>query len=770
MSNNSKDQIHTHDSSDSSSYDHDPYLWLEDIESKKSMKWIENHNEKSLSTLEKYPEYQKLYDKILEILQSKDKLPYVTIRGKYVYNFWQDAEHIRGIIRRTTIEDYRNQYPSWDVLLDIDKLSESEKENWVYKGSSYIYPNYDRVIFSLSRGGSDACFLREFDVTKRQFVENGFNLNEAKSDITWIDYDHVFVSTDFGPGSLNKSGYPRFIKLWSRNQSHNQSHDQCDITDEGMKIKTNLEEAKTVFESSVDDVDVNVMIFYEGLKIKYTIFARSIDFFNKEFFLFDPTNYTHTKLDLPQKCNLLGLYNGQFIISLQEQWRDIKTGSLCSFILDDYVLNPSRTNINQLFVPSPKVSYESFDILKHSVMITTMNNVVNEITEYAFVNDQWIKTGFNIPSQGSLSMTSDEFSDIFYVCAADFLTPSSLFEYHINGYKYRYTCNLVKKLPNLFDSSKLKVLQKEAKSKDGTMIPYFIISKKDLLLDGSNPTLMYGYGGFEVSELPYYSGVIGNAWLNYGGVYVVANIRGGGEFGPEWHQVALKKNRMKCYEDFICIAEDLIKSGVTSPKKLGIKGGSNGGLLVGAVTMLRPELFNGVICSVPLLDMKRYHLLLAGNSWIGEYGDPDDAEMWNVIKKYSPYHNIKPDQKYPVIFFTTSTKDDRVHPGHARKMVAKLESMNYEVLYYENIEGGHGGAANQVQTAKLLALEYSYMLARLFDQSKITPQSHEDTCVKTKKKLKRKTINTNANKNINTDKNNKNDKRVRVTSSGGNFQ
>jgi prolyl oligopeptidase len=692
--------------------DTDPFLWLENIESSDSLKWVEEQNQHTVSILEKHPEYQNIYNNTLKQLQSDDKIPYVILRNNYVYNFWQDSTNIQGIIRRTTVEDYRNEHPAWDIVLDLDRLSRATDEKWVYKDATYIYPTHpcNRTILHLSKGGSDACFMKEFDIETKKFILDGFNLNEAKSDVTWLDIDHIFVGTDFGPGSLTRSGYPRIIKLWTRG--------------------TALENAETIFEISPDDVAVDITNFYEhglGGNIKYTIISRMIDFYNKDFFLLhNDSLYTKTKINLPEQCNLLGLYKNQFLISLQEDWNDIVTGSVCSFDLD----SREPYHINQLFAPAPKVSFEDLEILKKSVMVTTIHNITNTITEYDFIDGTWKPTGFLIPGQGSLSITGDENSNTYYVCYSDFLRPSTLYEY--NG----HDCMLVKKLPDCFDSSDFKVEQKEAKSKDGTMIPYFMVGRKDMRFNNSNPTILYGYGGFEVSMTPFYSGIIGNNWLNYGGVFVMANIRGGGEFGPAWHQAALTKNRMKCYEDFICIAEDLIRSGVTDSGKLGIKGQSNGGLLVSAVTMLRPDLFNAVLCSVPLLDMKRYHLLLAGNSWISEYGDPNDPDTWDYIKTYSPYHNIKQKEKYPVILFTTSTKDDRVHPGHARKMVAKMQGMNHQVLYFENQEGEHAGAADHIQTAKITALEYAHMLSRLQGTEKNLKRKIPTTAIKSAKYVK----------------------------------
>lgn len=715
--------------------DNDPFLWLEDIEGEKSLEWVKSQNKKSLSMLQNHPEYKNIYDKTLEFYQSTDKIPVITIQGDYVYNFWQDSVNIKGVIRRTTIKNYRNVNPKWEIILNMNKLPKIDGENWVYGGSTWLYPNYDRVFMYLRRGGSDACVIREFDTITKKFIDDGgFRLNEAKSSVVWIDIDHIYITTDFGEGSLNKSGYPRIVKMWTRN--------------------TPLEHAETIFETSIDDANVGIITLYDNVNetIKYTFIVRNIDFYNKEYYLIENN---HSKMNLrkiilPSKCCILGLSKNQLIVSLQEDWSGFSSkflaGSVCSFDLDyqkaledlspcafnmDYRNKLTKYHATLLFEPSSKTSFSKLDILKNSVMVTTMENIVNVITEYDFdsLHSVWKTTGLKIPSQGSLSITCDDRCDYYYVEHSDFLTPSRVYERNINNRDYV----LVKQLPVLFDASNFKVVQKEARSKDGTMIPYFMVYNKNMVFINSNPTLMYGYGGFEISEIPYYLGIVGNSWLKYGGVYVIANIRGGGEFGPSWHQSALKEKRMRCYEDFIGIAENLIEIGVTNKKKFGIFGGSNGGLLVSAVTMLRPDLFNAVFCAVPLTDMKRYHLLLAGNSWIGEYGDPDDADMWKIMKTYSPYQNIKCDETYPMMMFTSSTNDDRVHPGHARKMVAKMQSMNHNVLYYENTEGGHGGTTTDSSQRTMMAtLIYVYMLNRLMNNT--TTNAFTTTGTSTKRK------------------------------------
>ncbi len=668
----------------------DPYLWLEKVEAKKSLDWVKKINAETTSVLEKVPGFVELNKKLLDIYDSKARIPYATKIGKYFYNFWRDAVHQRGIYRRTTIDEYKKENPKWEIVLDVDALAKKEKKNWVYKGMDRLYPDYNLCLVKLSIGGADAAVVREFDISKKEFVKNGFYLPEAKSQISWIDKDTIFVGTDFGKGSLTKSGYPGIVKIWERG--------------------TSLKEAKTIYKAGEKSIwayggrsfsdDGNIDFILEGLT-----FYTSKKFIIKKGKLIE--------LKLPLDSNFIGIFKKQIIIKLKSDYKSngkvFKLGSVLIGSLKGLIEN--KINFKVLIEPSDRMSIGSVQTTKNYILVTILDNVVNKLLKYSYNSKgNWEKEEIIIKSNGTLSVfNTNEKSDDFFVNFTNFLTPSGL--YMVSGKTGKK--ELLKSAPKWFDAVPYEVNQNIAVSKDGTKIPYFIIKNKKMKLDGNNPTLLYGYGGFLISMKPRYSATVGNAWLNKGGVYVLANIRGGGEFGPKWHQAALKKNRLKAYEDFIAIAEDLIKRKITSAKKLGIQGGSNGGLLVGATFVLRPDLFNAVVCQVPLLDMKRYTKLLAGASWAAEYGDPDKADMWDYIKKYSPYHNVKKGVKYPEVFFTTSTRDDRVHPAHARKMVAKMKDQKHKVYYYENIEGGHGGAANNKQRAYMSALGYAYLYKKL---------------------------------------------------------
>jgi len=668
----------------------DPYIWLEDVQAKKSLDWVKKINVETTSVLEKIPGFVELNKKLLSIYNSNKRIPYATKIGKYFYNFWRDAKHQRGVYRRTTLEEYKKENPKWEVILDIDALAKKENKNWVYKGMSRLYPDYNLALVNLSVGGADAAVVREFDVSKKEFVKNGFYLPEAKSNISWLDKDTVFVGTDFGKGSLTKSGYPRIVKLWKRG--------------------TSLKDAKTIYEGSVNSVSAfGGRSFSEDGNIDFVL--EGITFYKSKKFILK--NGKLIELNVPSDADFLGIFKRQLIIKLKSEYKingkSFKQGAVLIGSLDKLINN--KNDFKVLIEPSKRMSIGSVQTTKNYILVTVLDNVVNKLYKYS--NEKsgtWKKEEIVIKSNGSLSVfNTSEKNDDCFVNFTNFLNPSGLYMLSVKTGKKE----LLKSAPKWFDAKPYEVKQNMAVSKDGTKIPYFIVKRKDMKYNGKNPTLVYGYGGFMISLKPSYSASIGTAWLDKGGVYVLANIRGGGEFGPKWHQAALKKNRMKAYEDFIAVSEDLIKRKITSPAKLGIQGGSNGGLLVGATFVLRPDLFKAVVCQVPLLDMKRYTKLLAGASWAAEYGDPDNPDMWNYIKKYSPYHNVKKGVKYPEVLFTTSTRDDRVHPAHSRKMVAKMKAQGHKVYYYENIEGGHGGAANNKQRAYMSALAYSYLYMKL---------------------------------------------------------
>ncbi|MDB6127387.1 MAG: prolyl oligopeptidase, partial [Verrucomicrobia bacterium] len=655
--------------------DSDPYLWLENVTSPQALDWVKARNAISVKELEGSPDFAPMRERLRAILDSKERIPGITKHGAYFYNFWRDAQHVRGLWRRTTLEEYRKAEPAWETIIDLDQLSADEKENWVWKEVNTLYPDHNRCLISLSRGGGDAVVVREFDIPSKSFVNEGFTVPEAKTDTTWRDLDHIYVATNFGPGSLTNSGYARIIKEWTRG--------------------TPLSSAKVVFEGQVADVGSGTFV-YEDRSYRKEFIQRSITFYTSETYLRRGDEWL--KLDTPRDARV-GACQDEILITLRSDWtvggRTYPVGALITMPWDRFL--KGERNFELLFTPGPRTALESYTTTKNYVIVNELDNVRNRL--YVLHHDAagWTRTPLAAPEFGSISVNAvdREESDQFFLDVQDFLTPASLTLGEVGNSKRE----LLKQLPAFFNTEGLEVSQHEAVSKDGTRIPYFQVARKSLKLDGTNPTLLYGYGGFLVSMTPSYSAGTGSAWLEKGGVYVLANIRGGGEFGPKWHDAALKENRQRAYDDFIAIGEDLISRKVTTPAHLGIMGGSNGGLLMGVMLTERPDLFGAVVCQVPLLDMRRYNQLLAGNSWMGEYGNPDKPEEWAYIRKYSPYQNVFADKKYPRVLFTTSTRDDRVHPGHARKMAARMLEQGHDFLYYENIEGGHGGAANNEQRA-----------------------------------------------------------------------
>ena len=667
----------------------DPYLWLEDVEGEEPLAWVRQQNAVALDELQDRPGHEALRARLQAILDSDERIPYVRKHGEFYYNFWRDAEHVRGLWRRTTLAQYQSPAPQWETVLDLDALAAAENENWVWHGVSSLYPEGKRCLISLSRGGGDAAVVREFDTVSRTFVVDGFNLPEAKSDVAWIDADTIFVSTDFGPGSLTSSGYPRIVKEWRRG--------------------TPLAEARTLYEAEPDDLGVGAYKdFTPGHSWQFI--SRQIDFYTSELFVRDGT--TLTKIDKPADASAYTVRD-QLIVDLRSAWTVAGTiypqGALLATSMRDFLQGERRFDV--LFTPTATTSLDGVSATRSAILLNELDNVRNRLVELRHVDGAWQRREVATPAFGTLDVAplDDIDSDQYFLTVNDFLHPTTLYLAEA-GHDEK---TLIRSLPGFFDGDALTVVQHHATSRDGTAVPYFVVMRSDTKLDGSNPTVLYGYGGFEVSLKPFYSGVTGAAWLSEGGVYVLANIRGGGEFGPRWHQAALKDNRQRAFDDFIAVAEDLVRRGVTSPAHLGIMGGSNGGLLVGAALTQRPELFGAVVCQVPLLDMRRYSKLLAGASWMGEYGDPDDPQQWEYIGRYSPYHNVTAGKRYPRVLFTTSTRDDRVHPGHARKMVAKMQQQGHDVLYWENMEGGHAGAANNDQQARMWALTYTFLRHQL---------------------------------------------------------
>jgi prolyl oligopeptidase len=678
----------------------DPFLWLEDVEGERALTWVRAENARTLPVLQNDPRYAKLEADALALVRAKDRLTFGGLTKGYVSNFWQDTDHVRGIWRRADFASWRAGRPAWETILDIDKLAKDEGKNWVYQGADTLDPNdlwNSTAIIELSNGGKDANVKREWDIKTRSFVAGGFDIPEAKSGTTWLDKDTILIGTDWGPGTLTESGYPYIIKKLKRGQA--------------------LADAVEIYRGKVQDVAANSYRMDDGVRYHHFLNRSPTFFTNETSHLAD--DGAVTKLDLPDKHGVSGIKDGILYFTIQTPWKPrgssttFATGSLLTAPLAALKATTGPVPVTIIYTPGPREALQGASVAKGGVFVTLTRNVKSEVRLYnKNARGRWSFTPVALPANGvaSIADVGIRQDEVFY-SYNDFITPPSI----LYAATARTRPVIVQAQPARFDASGLEVKQYEATSKDGTKIPYFVVAKKNLVLNGSAPTLLYGYGGFEVSMLPNYSGGNGKLWLERGGVYVLANIRGGGEFGPEWHQAGLKGKRQVVYDDFIAVAEDLITRKITSPRRLGIQGGSNGGLLMGVMMVQRPDLFNAVVCQVPLLDMLRYHKLLAGASWVDEYGDPDVAAERPWLEKFSPYQNLKKVTPFPEPFFLTSTKDDRVHPGHARKFAAKMESLGMPFLYYENIDGGHSAAANLVENAKQRALIATYLMKKLMD-------------------------------------------------------
>lgn len=669
--------------------DDDPHAWLEALSAEPALDWVRAQNARSIGQLAG-PGFEALRQRLRSIYDSKEKIPHVTDRGGLLYNLWNDEQHVRGLIRRTSLEEYRKPRPDWETVLDLDALAKAEQENWVFAGTSWLKPSHQRFLLMLSRGGGDAVVVREFDPTTKRFTPDGFLLPEAKTDASWAGPDHLYVGTDFGPGSLTSSGYPRIVKLWERG--------------------TPLSSALTIYEGSDSDVAVGAdRILSHG--VERHLVVRSLSFFaNQSLWRKDGAL---VPIDKPDDASV-SVYGRWMLLSLRSQWEVggalHPAGSLLAIDWEAFFGGERR--FEALFVPAPNKSLDAYTATKSALILNELEDVRARLylLQPPVGAGPWTRQPLLTDTMGTVVVSAydSERSDAYFQTTADFLEPQTLSLGELGGPTVP-----LKALPRFFEAPEHRVSQRFATSKDGTRVPYFLVAPARA--SGPTPTILYGYGGFEVSLTPNYLSSIGPGWLEKGGAYVLANIRGGGEFGPPWHQAALREHRQRAFDDFIAVAEDLIARGLTTPERLGIMGGSNGGLLMGVMLTQRPELFGAIVCSVPLLDMKRYHLLLAGASWMEEYGDPARPEDWAFLRAYSPYHRVERGLKVPPVLFTTSTKDDRVHPGHARKMLARMQELGLDGLLYENIEGGHGGAANNEQRAFLTALELRFMEQQLME-------------------------------------------------------
>lgn len=669
--------------------DSDPYQWLEDVRGEQPMRWVAQQNDATLRALQSAPEYRQIQDSVRATLNTGARLPEVTLHGGYLYNFWVDAGHQRGVWRRTTMAQYRLPEPAWETVLDVDQLAAQENEKWVWHDAQCWYPAADRCLILLSRGGGDAHVVREFDTVTRSFVQDGFTLAEAKSEVAWIDRDTLLVASDFGEDTLTASGYARIVKEWRRG--------------------TPLSAARTLYEGQATDMRVTPQQHLSA-QGAYHFITRTIDFYRSELFWRDQDRLRKVPVPDDAQPFILG---GQLAIQLNSDWRvngkRYPQGALLATNLRRFVRGERQLAV--LFSPTPTSSLDGITVTRNALLLNILDNVRNRLVEVRRVRQQWRQRRVDAPAFGQLAVTALDpvASDDYMLKATDFIHPSTIYLARVGS----DTRTPLKAMPAYFDAAAYEVRQHHAVSKDGTRVPYFVVMSKQARLDGSNPTVLNAYGGFQFPMKPYYLGPMGDAWLKHGGVYVLANIRGGGEFGPAWHQAAVKQNRQRAFDDFLAVAEDLVRRKITSPRHLGISGRSNGGLLVGVAFTQRPELFNAVVCGAPLLDMRRYNKLLAGASWVAEYGDPDDPAQWAYIGKYSPYHHVLKEKHYPRVLFTTSTSDDRVHPGHARKMAAQMQQQGHDALYWENTEGGHSAAASIEQEVQWWAATHSFLLHQL---------------------------------------------------------
>ncbi|WP_110707225.1 prolyl oligopeptidase family serine peptidase [Salinicola sp. CR57] len=693
----------------------DPYRWLEAVDSPEALAWVEAQNRRTLARFED-AEFDALQTGLRQILDADDRIPFVVKRGEHYYNFWQDAEHPRGLWRRTTWASYRQSRPAWEVLIDVDALNAAEGENWVWHGASCLEPKtpdapWERALVSLSRGGADADVTREFDLIDKRWVghdghgEAGFERPEAKGGMSWIDRDTVFVYTDFGADSLTSSGYPRCVKRWRRGEP--------------------LSAAETLFEA--DRQDLMALAFHDSTRgFERDFIHHALAFYEQRLIELMPDGETFP-IEVPLSAQAV-VHREWLLVHLRDDWRleenDRKFQSGALLAIDYDTFKRGGRDFTTLFTPDAHRSLEGFEWTRHYLVLDILEDVKHRLQVLTpGQGDDWSPRPLaGLPATGEIGVAAvdDEENDEVFLIVTDYLTPTSLLKMDLArtpSARPESDAETIKRAPSFFEADGMQVTQRFATSLDGTSIPYFLVLPADVGRERPNaplPTLLYGYGGFEISLTPHYIAGAGRSWLSRGGAYVVANIRGGGEYGPRWHRAALKGERHKAFEDFAAVAEDLVATGITTPRQLGIQGGSNGGLLVGNMITRYPDHFAAAVCEVPLLDMQRYHQLLAGASWMAEYGDPDSDDWERFLKDYSPYHNLREGVDYPAVLFTTSTRDDRVHPGHARKMMARMEAMNAgDVFYYENTEGGHGGAADNAQRAKLSALAWRFLWARL---------------------------------------------------------
>jgi len=677
----------------------DKYTWLEDIYGDKQLAWVKAENARTAAVLENDSHFATLDAEALKVLDSPDKLPFPGFHNGVIYNFWQDAEHVRGIVRRTTPKDYLTPDPKWETVLDYDALSKADKQSWVYKGLNCLHPEDELCLVSFSAGGEDAITLREFDLKTAKFVEGGFQLPRGKQRVAWEDKDTLLIARDWGPGTMSEAGYPIAIREWKRGEP--------------------LESAKEVFRGDVKDNGYGdgPTVYFDGQGNRAVILERNLTTFEQETYLLLPTGTK--RLALPRKIDINGLLDGQLLVTLAEDWKpagqakSFAQGSVVSLNLAALTRDPEHLRPTVVFAPTAQEFEQQLAITKNHAILATLDHVQGRAYVYTRAHSGlWTRRRLPAPDNQTVEIeAASRTDDRFFISVDGFLTPTSL----MLGDAADGSLAPAKSQKPQFDASGDVVEQLDATSKDGTKVPYFVVHRKDMPLDGSNPTLMTAYGGFQLSQTPYYSGVLGKLWLERGAVLVLANIRGGGEFGPAWHEAGLKTHRQRIYDDFYAVAQDLVTRKITSPRRLGIIGGSNGGLLMGVEFTQHPEMWNAVVIQVPLLDMLGFEHLSAGASWVGEYGSASVPEERAFLASISPYNQLKPDVHYPEPLIFTTTKDDRVGPVHARKFAARMEEFHLPFYYDEITEGGHGAGADNKQHARSAAEYFTYLMRKLMD-------------------------------------------------------
>jgi prolyl oligopeptidase len=679
----------------------DKYLYLESVSSPKALAWVKDHDERTAKVMEADPHFAPYVADALKVAEDPSRLPTPDQHGADVYNLWHDGQHLHGILRKTTFADYLTSQPDWHTVIDYDALSKQDNTSWVAKDLTCLYPGDGLCMVRLSAGGEDAETLREFDLRTGQFVSGGFVLPHSKQDATWADANTLYVARDWGPGTMTKSGYPFVVKEWKRG--------------------TPLDQAKEVFRGQESDIEAAASVLNDAQGDTLTYFQRGIDFFSSEFEVL--TSAGPKRLMIPGKSSISGLLAGRALIDIDEDWtpagqkKTFRQGSLLSVNLKDLLADPAHLKPAVVFEPTTQEFMvklpnggDGTAFTRNHLLLTTLDHVQGRAYVYTPTAAGWTRKALPVPANVSVDLTdASNTDDSFFVTIEGFLTPSSLYV----GDAATASLKPAHSQPALFDASNLVVEQFDATSKDGTKVPYFVVHSKSIQYDGSNPTLLTAYGGFQISETPFYSGYVGKLWLAHGGVFALANIRGGGEFGPAWHEAGLKTHRQVVYDDFAAVAEDLIARKITSSKRLGIQGGSNGGLLMGVEMTQHPDLFGAIVIQVPLLDMLRYEQIAAGASWVGEYGSVSIPAERVFLAGISPYNQLKPGVKYPTPLIFTTTKDDRVGPQHARKFAARMEEFHDPFYYDEIIEGGHGAGANLAEEARTRAQVYVYLTREL---------------------------------------------------------